>query len=153
MKCLSRIEMQEYADKEIPRDAETEIREHLASCEQCRTLLKEVNEDRDLINNIFNQIKIQDDETAVPEFKFPLKSRKKITLRMIIVAAAAIITGLIFLVKPGKQEITSEPIPESELLMYEFYEGKDLNKLWHEKSQIIILQDEKGNVIQSIITN
>ena len=44
-------------------------------------------------------------------------------------------------------------IPEAEILLYEFYDGKDLNKMWHEKSQIIILQDEKGNVIQSIITN
>jgi hypothetical protein len=47
----------------------------------------------------------------------------------------------------------SENYSEAEIILYEFYDGQDLNKMWHEKSQIIILQDEKGNVIQSIITN
>ena len=51
------------------------------------------------------------------------------------------------------RETVTETIPEVEILYYEFYEGKDLNKLWHDKSQIIIIQDEKGNVIQSTITH
>jgi hypothetical protein len=65
--------------------------------------------------------------------------------------AAAVIV-FIFLFRSNLEPV-SEKIPEAELLMFEFLDGKDLNKLWHEKTQLLIIQDEKGNVIQSIITN
>lgn len=152
MKCLSRVEMQEYADREITPGDEAAITEHLSGCESCKEMLRQVEEDKILINNVLGQVGIKDDETAIPVFNPPLINRKKILIRMIAVAAAAIVTGLIFLVRPERRNITG-PVPEAEILLYEFYEGKDLNKMWHEKSQIIILQDEKGNVIQSIITH
>ena len=41
---------------------------------------------------------------------------------------------------------------EPEIIMYEYLDGKDMNKLWHDKSQILIIQDSEGNVIQSTIT-
>jgi hypothetical protein len=152
MKCLSRIEMQEFSDKEVSAAIEADIINHLNYCSRCKELLRKVNEDKALINNVLNQIDFKDEKAEIPVFKLPVKKRKRVFLRTIIVAAAAIIAGLIFLVRSEKTTV-NEPIPEAEMLIYQFYEGKDLNKMWHDKSQIIILQDEKGNVIQSIITN
>jgi hypothetical protein len=144
--------MQEFSDKEVSAAIEADIINHLNYCSRCKELLRKVNEDKALINNVLNQIDFKDEKAEIPVFKLPVKKRKRVLLRTIIVAAAAIIAGLIFLVRSEKTTV-NEPIPEAEMLIYQFYEGKDLNKMWHDKSQIIILQDEKGNVIQSIITN
>jgi hypothetical protein len=144
--------MQEFSDKEVSAAIEADIINHLNYCSRCKELLRKVNEDKALINNVLNQIDFKDEKAEIPVFKLPVKKRKRVFLRTIIVAAAAIIAGLIFLVRSEKTTV-NEPIPEAEMLIYQFYEGKDLNKMWHDKSQIIILQDEKGNVIQSIITN
>jgi hypothetical protein len=144
--------MQEFSDKEVSAAIEADIINHLNYCSRCKELLRKVNEDKALINNVLNQIDFKDEKAEIPVFKLPVKKRKRAFLRTVTVAAAAIIAGLIFLVRSEKT-IVNEPIPEAEMLIYQFYEGKDLNKMWHDKSQIIILQDEKGNVIQSIITN
>jgi hypothetical protein len=144
--------MQEFVDKEVFPAVRGEIINHLDSCEKCRTLLNQVNEDKAYINKVIGQLGINDNEISIPAFIPPLRKRKSIILRTVTVAATTIIIGFIFLVRTGRAPVTKE-IPEADILLYEFYDGKDLNKMWHEKSQIIILQDEKGNVIQSIITN
>jgi len=152
MKCLSRIEMQEFADGEVSHAVETDIINHISACENCKALLQEVNDDKSFINNMLSQPGESDYESAIPEFVVPVRNRKRIFPGIITIVAAAIITGFIFLVRTEKDTV-SESIPEAEMLMYEFLDGKDLNKLWHEKTQILIIQDGKGNVIQSIITN
>jgi hypothetical protein len=144
--------MQEFVDKEISPAVRGEIINHLDSCEKCRILLNQVNEDKAQINKLISQTSIKDYEISIPEFTPPMKNRKTIFLRAVTVAAAAIITGVIFLMRPGRTSETGK-IPEAEIVMYEFLEGKDLNKLWHDKTQILIIQDGKGNVIQSVITN
>lgn len=118
--------MQEFSDKEVSAATEAIILEHLAICERCRELLDSVKDDKTLLNNFLNQTNLSEDESSVPEFVFPAKPGKKIYILVSVIAAAAIITGFIFLMRPGKQHFVSEPIPEAELLMYEFYEGKDL---------------------------
>jgi hypothetical protein len=65
---------------------------------------------------------------------------------------AASIIGFIILFQLGRDRNVNK-IPEAEIIMYEFQEGKDLNKIWHEKTQILLIQDKQGNVIQPIITN
>jgi hypothetical protein len=152
MKCLNRIEMQEFVDREVSPAVRAEIINHLDSCEKCRTLLNQANEDKVYINKMISQVGIEDHEISIPVFIHPLKKKKTILLRTLAVAAVAIITGFVFLIRPGRTSETGK-IPEAEIVMYEFLYGKDLNKLWHDKTQILIIQDEKGNVIQSIITN
>jgi len=152
MKCLSRIEMQEFADGEVSHAVENDIINHISACENCKALLQEVNDDKSFINNMLSQPGESGYESAIPEFVVPVRNRKRIFPGIITIVAAAIITGFIFLVRTEKDTVR-ESIPEAEMLMYEFLDGKDLNKLWHEKTQILIIQDGKGNVIQSIITN
>ena len=153
MKCLSREEMQLFFDKEVDPANEIEMQRHLKNCEKCSSLYSEVANDKTLINNILNIAGSASETGIIPEFKHPVIKRKKsISLRFITVLAAASLVGFIFLFRFNREPVT-EKIPEAEMLYYEFYEGKDLNKLWHDKSQIFILQDEKGNVIQSTITH
>jgi hypothetical protein len=153
MRCLSREEMQEYIDNEVTSDAENEIVKHIAVCEKCLSLYNEVNEDKTLVNEFLNSALPDYELVSVPEFKLPVrKAMNKKSYRLVAVLAAATLIGFIFLIRFDKKPVM-EKIPEAEILMNEFYEGQDLNRLWHDKSQILIIQDEKGNVIQSIITN
>ena len=152
MKCLSRTEMQEYIDSEIGPAGEAEVQRHLTDCEKCTALFRQASEDRDKINKFLEQADILNETDAIPEFKPPAVERKKnIFYRFVPVLVAASIIGFIFLFRFDRKPVP-EKVPEAEIIMYEYLDGKDLNKMWHDKSQIFILQDEKGNVIQSTIT-
>lgn len=153
MKCLSRTEMQEYIDREIGPAGEAEVQRHLTDCEKCSALFRQASEDRDMINKFLEQADILNETDAIPEFKPTAVERKpNIFYRFVPFLIAASIIGFIFLFRFDQVPI-SEEIPESEIIMNEYLDGKDLNRMWHDKSQIFILQDEKGNVIQSIINN
>jgi hypothetical protein len=151
MKCLNRTEMQEFIDKEVGKNIESEVMLHLEHCKECSLLYREAAEDKVLVNNFLNQAEYLNEGETVPEFKRPaIIKRKSISTRLILDLAAASLIGLIIFFNYGrKQELVK--MPEADLIMYEFLDGKDLNKLWHDKSQILILQDEQGNVIESTI--
>jgi hypothetical protein len=152
MKCLSRTEIQKYLDKELEPSVMEEISVHLEKCVACSKLLMQAAADKTLIGKFIGQGNNLDETAPIPEFVPPVLYKKKITFYGIIpYLVAASLIGLILIFRTGKAPAT-EPLPEAEILLYEFYDGKDLNKMWHEKSQIIILQDEKGNVIEPIIT-
>jgi hypothetical protein len=153
MNCLSRTEIQEFLDKEIEPSQMAGISDHIEKCEICKSLYLKAVADKAMLNSFLDHEKSDIDDLQVPAFRYPKSSRKrKLLLRSIVMLAAAILTGLILLLHYDRRP-TYEKIPEAEILMQEFYDGQDLNKMWHEKSQIIILQDDKGNVIESIITN
>jgi hypothetical protein len=153
MKCLSRIEMQEYIDNEAISGTKNEIAKHIENCELCSSLYKEANGDKALINRLLDVMVNENESITIPEFKTSIIEKSSPGfIRYSFVLAAAALIGFIFLFRIDRKPVT-EKIPAAEILMYEFYDGKDLNRLWHDKSQIIIIQDEKGNVIQSIITN
>lgn len=154
MKCLSRIEMQEYIDKEVSQTTVAEIINHLEICEKCMNLYKQALGEKETVDRLLRATETHFLEKPVPEFITPseLSAKKKYMPLIIEILAAASIIGFIFFFRPQRMSV-SEKINESEILLNEFYFGKDLNKMWHDKSQIMILQDEKGNVIQAIITN
>jgi hypothetical protein len=153
MKCLSRIEIQEYLDKELEPSIMADIKDHLKKCETCSILYRQAIADKVLIGELIDQVNNPDEATPVPEFVPPVLYRKRISFyRIIPYLIAASLIGMILLFRTDKIQ-HSENYSEAEIILYEFYDGQDLNKMWHEKSQIIILQDEKGNIIQSIITN
>lgn len=153
MNCLNRIEIQEYIDDEIKPEMRGEIHKHLSECERCMDLYKVAVEDKELVKKLLGDTREDEMKKSVPEFILPQKKIKRISLFIGELIVAATIVGLaIFLTNPALT-IVSEKVPESEMLLYEFYEGRDLNKLWHDKSQIFILQDEKGDVIQTLVKN
>ena len=154
MKCLNRIEIQEYLDGEVTPSAGNEILTHLKSCTECSALYKSAAKDKDMINALLNQVTFSLEKSVIPEFSQTdsLKAKKNYFKHTIPLIAAASIAGLICFIWFERRPV-SVMIPEAEILRFEFYEGKDLNKLWHDKSQILIIQDEKGNVIKSIVTN
>jgi len=151
MKCLSRIEIQEFLDKEIEPSLMARVSDHIEKCEKCSSIYKEAVEDKTMIEKLL-MIDV-DERISIPEFRLPVASGKRNMLtRTVPFLAVAVLTGFILLFRYGRKP-EFEKIPEAEMLMYEFYEGKDLNKLWHEKKQILVIKDERDNVIQSIITN
>lgn len=153
MKCLSRIEIQAYLDKELEPGMMKAISNHIGECEACSKLFSQAAADKAMVGKLIRQGNNIDEPTAIPEFVPPVLYKKRNTFyRFIPYLVAASLIGMILLFRTDMVPNT-EPLPEAEILINEFYEGKDLNKMWHENSQIIILQDEKGNVIQSIITN
>ena len=153
MKCLSRIEIQEYLDKELEPGMMTAISGHIGECEACSKLFIQAAADKAMVGKLIGQGNNIEEPVAIPEFVPPVLYKKRTTFyRFIPYLVAASLIGMILLFRTDMAPNT-EPLPEAEILINEFYEGKDLNKMWHENSQIIILQDEKGNVIQSIITN
>jgi hypothetical protein len=144
--------MQLFFDKEADGEMEIEIQNHLKNCEVCSSLYKEVVDDKVLINRILDIAESVGETGLIPPFKRPINKRmKSASLRLIVILVAASVIGLIFL-SPFYRQQGMEENPSAEMLYNEFYEGKDLNKLWHDKSQIIIIQDENGNVIQSLVT-
>jgi hypothetical protein len=151
MKCLSRTEIQEFLDKEIEPSLMARISDHIEKCKNCSMIYQQAIEDKGMIGKLLNSC--IDENISIPEFRPPEHNRKRnIFYRVIPVMAAAVLIGFIFLFRFDRESVT-ERIPQAEILLFEFYDGKDLNKMWHDKTQILIIQDEKGNVIQSIITN
>jgi hypothetical protein len=152
MKCLSRTEIQEFLDKELEPSVMARVSDHIEKCETCKMLFQQAVDDKAMLTSFIDQDKKEFDNLPVPEFRVPASSgKKKLLLRRIGILVAAILTGFILLLHYDRRPV-SEKIPEAEILMQEFYDGKDLNKMWHDKSQILIIQDEKGNVIESMIT-
>jgi hypothetical protein len=152
VKCLNRVEIQEYIDNEATSDVISEIAEHLEVCVECSSLHHIAIEDKNLINRMLDITVPENESEMIPEFKHPvLKNKRTVFVRAAMLLAAATLIGFIFLFRFDKEPVMAK-MPESEILMYEFYDGKDLNKMWHDKSQILIIEDGKGNVIQSIIT-
>jgi hypothetical protein len=152
MKCLNRVEMQEYIDNETTSYVIDEIAQHLEVCEECSFLHQMAIEDKNLINRILDITFPENESEIIPEFKYPgIKIKRPVFIRVAVLLAAAALIVFIFLFRFDREPVMAK-MPESEILMHEFYDGKDLNKLWHDKSQILIIEDGKGNVIQSIIT-
>lgn len=150
MNCLNRVEVQEYIDNELSADRRNEIEQHLSICSSCRE--QHVNSviDKDLINGMLNGL---NDEIPVPTKAFSnpdVKREKHLTKYLIILMAAASVLTFILLFRQPAGFV--EEAPDAEKLVNEFYEGKDLNKMWHDNSQILILQDDEGN-IESVLTN
>lgn len=150
MKCLSRIEMQEYIDGEVNSTFEKEILIHLEGCDNCTSVYKEAVSDKGFLNKLLTVADSGNELQLIPDFKYMGKKRQSF-IRIAVIVAAASMIGVLFLFRLDKVQVSAK-IPEAELLMYEFYNGTDLNKMWHEQSQILIIQDEKGKVIKSIIT-
>jgi hypothetical protein len=152
MKCLNRIEMQEYIDKESGPAADSEIKRHLKDCELCSALYKEASGDKALINKLLSTSVPYNESENIPEFIYPVSdNNKSVFIGISAVLVAASLIGMIFLLRLDNKPLT-EKIPEAEMILHDFYEGKDLNKMWHDKSQILILEDGQGNIIQTTIT-
>jgi hypothetical protein len=151
MKCLNRTEIQEFLDKEVEPSLMARISDHIEKCETCAMLYTSAVKDRELINKFLGND--TDEKISIPEFRQPKSARRRnLFYRTIPLIAAVTIIAVVLLLRSDRQPVT-EKIPEAEIIINEFYEGKDLNKLWHDKTQLLIIQDDKGNVIQSIITN
>jgi hypothetical protein len=69
-----------------------------------------------------------------------------------VAAGIALLIGLFWIIqsRPSSQEISMD---QAELLLLELMGDVEPNKAWHNGQMGIIILDEKGNVLQSFISN
>ncbi|HNX66709.1 MAG TPA: hypothetical protein PKH02_07485 [Bacteroidales bacterium] len=152
MRCLSRVEIQKYIDNEVDPTVYGEMSEHIRNCSGCSALHKEAIRDKELITGFLSLAEEQVKNEAIPAFKIPAEKRFAVSYKWTLsLLAAASLAGLVIFIRIDRKPHESA-IPEAEIIKMEYLDGNDLNKLWHDKSQILIIEDEKGNVIQTTVT-
>ncbi|MCU0456386.1 MAG: zf-HC2 domain-containing protein [Bacteroidales bacterium] len=150
MNCLNRIEIQEYLDKEVNPATAEEISRHLERCRECTMLYRQAVADKEFVSGLLNTGEQKDGDAEIPVFRQPEIYRKKMAVyRLIPYILAASLLAFVVLIRHNRTPY-SPGITGAEILLNQYYEGKDLNKMWHEKSHVIILQDEKGNFIEPV---
>lgn len=143
MNCLSRVDIQEYIDNELSPATKEEVGMHLSSCEKCREIHLLALKDSLYVNELLSVTIDKSVGQTTPEFRKPGKKLSQVLLIPLGVAVAASV--LVFVLLTNRHAIAfTEEIPEAEIIVREFYQGKDLNKMWHNKDQVLILQDDKG---------
>jgi anti-sigma factor RsiW len=148
MKCLTRVEMQAYIDKEMGGALDSLVNDHLRRCERCARLHDEVVADNKLVLDALDIVGKELMGDPVPSFEYPGgRKRRKIFPFIAAIVAAASVTGAVLIIKPLKNGNPTGDLIEAEMMMLEYYEGKDLNKMWQERSQPVVIKDEEGNVI------
>jgi anti-sigma factor RsiW len=143
MNCLSRVEIQEYIDNELSPATKEEVGMHLSSCEKCREMHLLALKDSLYVNELLSVTIDKSVGQTAPEFHKPRRNLSQNLFIPLGLAVAASVLAFVLLTNRPAIAL-SEEIPEAEIILREFYEGKDLNKMWHDKDQVLILQDDKG---------
>jgi len=154
MNCLNRLTIQEYIDKELDATQIKKIESHLHECEVCSQLCEEANSDKSEINDFISQLDGVEDSNTVPDFSYNRRRKKSNNYRVnsslpfIVAASIALLIGLFFILRtnPSSPNLASE---DADLLILELVGNTDPNKAWHNSEMLIVMVNEKGEVIQS----
>jgi len=140
MNCLNRILMQQYIDHEIDEEMAAKITEHLKNCPICR---KEV----DNLLKFTRLIKTATPEIAIPQF-VAKKQLKAKSFNFKIIAVAAAVIALMFIIKPSKNEENSTIAPlimESEACNYDPNTLYNSGTIIVSKTEITEISPEKSS--------
>lgn len=157
MNCLDRITIQMYVDSELPDEQSTEIQVHLKKCETCKKLLEDSKVGRSEVHALLSTLHEGESSISTPPFDPDIKRKKirkrnPISLLWKVAAGIALLIGLFWITqsRPSSQELTSD---QAELLLLDLMGDMEPNKAWHNGQMGIIILDEKGEVLQSFISN
>ena len=158
MNCLNRVAIQEYIDKELDVTQIRKIESHLHDCEVCSQLYEEANSDKTEINDFISQLDGVEDSTTVPDFSYHGRRKKsgyyRVTSYLPLKVAASIVfsIGLFFILRTNQSppNLASE---DADLLILELIGNTDPNKAWHNSEMAIVMVNEKGEVIQSFLSD
>ena len=157
MNCLDRITIQMYMDNELPADRSAEIQVHLKKCETCKKLLENSKVGRSEVHALLSTLHEGESSISTPPFDPDIKRKKirkrnPISLLWKVAAGIALLIGLFWITqsRPSSQELTSD---QAELLLLDLMGDMEPNKAWHNGQMGIIILDEKGEVLQSFISN
>jgi len=155
MSCLDRVTLQEYLDHEMNKKEALRVHAHLRECEVCVNLFEELKSDRDQAMEFLSQEVKNKDSIAIPDPAFNMRKDKGLYQRMwtskLLKAAAGIALVLgIFLIYQYRAVPGSPDLGEAELLYLELIGNADPNTAWHNGQTLIVLTNEKGEIIHSI---
>ena len=155
MNCLDRITIQMYMDSELPDEQSAEIQVHLKKCETCKKLLEDSRVGRSEVQALLSTLHEGESSISTPPFdpdRKKIRKRNPISLLWKVAAGIALLIGLFWIIqsRPSSQELTSD---QAELLLLDLMGDMEPNKAWHNGQMGIIILDEKGNVLQSFISN
>lgn len=157
MNCLDRITIQMYLDNELPDEQSAEIQVHLKKCETCKQLLEDSSAGRSEVHALLSILHEGESSISTPPFdpdikRNKIRKRNPISLLWKLAAGIALLIGLFWIVqsRPSSQELTSD---QAELLLLDLMGDMEPNKAWHNGQMGIIILDEKGNVLQLLISN
>ena len=157
MNCLDRITIQMYVDSELPDEQSAEIQVHLKKCETCKKLLENSKVGRSEVHALLSTLHEGESSISTPPFDPDIKRKKirkrnPISLLWKVAAGIALLIGLFWITqsRPSSQELTSD---QAELLLLDLMGDMEPNKAWHNGQMGIIILDEKGEVLQSFISN
>ena len=157
MNCLDRITIQMYLDNEVPDEQVSGIQLHLEECETCKKLFEDAREGRSEVKAFLSKLHEGERSISTPPFDPGIKRirfRKRIPISLLwkVAAGIALLIGLFWIIqsRPSSQEISMD---QAELLLLELMGDVEPNKAWHNGQMGIIILDEKGNVLQSFISN
>jgi len=157
MNCLDRITIQIYLDNELPADRSAEIQVHLKKCETCKQLLEYSRVSRSEVHAFLSTLHEGGNSISTPPFDPDIKRKKirkrnPISLLLKVAAGIALLIGLFWIIqsRPSSQELTPD---QADLLLLELMGDVEPNKAWHNGQMGIIILDEKGDVLQLLISN
>ena len=158
MKCLDRVTIQEYIDNEMDDLQSEQVRSHLSECEKCRELYTTALDDKRRIESLLSQIDDKEESIKIPEFNHEIKRRslsKAIgaSLFLKIAAGTAIILGLFWLIYSTYLSPEQPELSEADLVALELLRDIGPNKAWHNTHTVFVITNEKGEVIQSYLSN
>jgi anti-sigma factor RsiW len=147
MDCLNRLEIQEYIDGEVHKEANEAFLNHLKNCAACRTLWINAKKEIELTNQMISSARLDEKQIILPVFvaKFGKQVRKSWLLYSSVAAGILVIIGVFLYqqMKNSRNERFVRAKLETERVIYE----SDANKLWNEKQSIITIIDADGNLI------
>lgn len=149
MRCLTRIEMQAFVDDVTGGALGAMITDHLKECETCARLYDRVVDDKRAALDALDILTKESNPEPIPPFRYPeAKKRGKIFPFIAVIMAAASLLAAVLLLKPVfEKRNKSNDLSNQEMIMMEYFDGMDLNKMWHEKSNPLIIKDEEGNIV------
>ena len=151
MKCLNRYEMQLYIDNELSLEKKNEIHIHVQNCKICLELFNEANKEKQTLFNVLSLCDEANPETNIPHFDIPKRKNKIFAIRALKIAASvALIISLYFIFQ--KKELPDNKTDNIPISFIEPIDNSDPNKKWHNNQMEIIITDEKGNIVESFIS-
>jgi len=105
MNCFDRTFLQEYTDNEYDDQVVVNVDAHLQNCEKCRTLLKEVKSDKELVFKFLSQLNTNENSISIPsppvgQYQQKAYSRRINTPQLLkAVAGIALLIGLFWILR------------------------------------------------------
>ncbi|NOY36476.1 MAG: hypothetical protein GXO83_02775 [Chlorobi bacterium] len=150
MNCLNRDQIQAYIDGETGPVTKKQWEEHMASCARCKALYREAKDEIQLLHETLASFDHHPVEIPQPD-RFTRRHRivRKKHLHLLLQVAALLVMIFGITVIISRNAVKKRLYTNIEKTTRKLTEDKDLNEMWRENQSVIIITNNKGEVIQS----